>query len=255
MYSFYIVQYSVGCMKTILTLSSILLIHIHTCAQKYDLGISIGNNGNLDKTLNDYFHEWDEGNSFNDMYEKQTINLKFQLQAGHDLSANRKLNLKLGIARRWEHYSEDNPYEFEEVEFQQYVLSLVPELQFNHDLDRLALGFGLNLPFHYVGNLTANYLVRFKPDSPNGSGEFSDYLSRDGGLVMGIGTSIEIRYRLSDLIGIRTQIGSALLYASFGNEVNGWHQDTERIEYVYNDQYKKFFFSTPELSCGVYFRI
>ena len=227
--------------------------------KKIEFGLSLGNNGQLDKTLNDYYFPGHETAYLDDSYEDKTTNLKYSGSLRYFINKEISIRLKFGYAIRKDYYTKSDPNRYVDYDFKQTVFNVGPSICFSKSFDKLEIMTGFEIPIFSVGNFNFSSNYKVIPDSITVTQEVNSTITMGGGLIWGVNNFICLRYFFTDRVGIGAEFDYGLLFADLGDTYQ------RGIEYVipsqpttnseFDKQYKKTFFSPPEVSFGLYIQL
>jgi hypothetical protein len=228
-------------------------------SKSFELGISVGNNGQLDKTLNDFYFWGHETAYLDDSYQNETTNLKFSASARYFFSDDVSARLKFGKADRKDFYTKINPMEYIDYSIKQSVSNLSPSVCFSKTIDKLEIMTGLEIPMFFVNDFTFISNYRQMPDSVTVTMDGKAIRTMPGGFMWGIINFIGVKYYFTKWFGFGTEIDYGLLFADIGGKMKSESKSTlptpTASYYEYDKNYKKTFFSTPEVSLGLFLRM
>jgi hypothetical protein len=244
-------------MKKILLIFLFVPTFIFGQDKKLEFGIMAGNNGQLDKTLNDFYFWEHETQFLDDSYVDETTNLKFSASARYCFSDELSARIKFGKAIRKDYYTKSDPNEYVDFKTDQSVFNVSPAICFSKRIGKMEIMTGIEIPLMRVSTFTFFSNYREMPDSVNVTLEAASTYAMTGGFIWGINNFIDVKYNIKSWLGLGAEIDYGLLFTKIGDKVN-MHVDytipnSEIWTYIYDKNYKKTFFSTPEVSVGLYF--
>ena len=238
--------------KVILTF--LTLIPLLTLAQnkKFELGISVGNNGMFREVQQDMYDYVFSLYNY-ETYEIKSSELKYTLSARYFFSENVSGRLKLGYAKVHDEYEGSSTvYSAENIEINQNITNFTPSICFSKKLDKFEIMTALELPLIFVGDIEADYEL----DDDFAPAPASAKETITGGKIWGISGGIGVRYNFSNVVAVGTEINYGLLFANVGDEIESEFSDGVFTEsYSIEGEFKKTYFSSPEISLGLYFNI
>jgi hypothetical protein len=244
-------------MKKILLIFLLAPAFIFGQDKKLEFGIIAGNNGQLDKTLNDFYFWQHETNYLDDSYIDKTTNLKFSASARYCFSEELSARIKFGGAIRTDFYTKSDPDMYVDYKTDQSVFNVSPAICFSKRIGKMEIMTGIEVPLMRVNTFT--FVENFKemPDSLTVTTQGTLTYTMTGGFIWGINNFIGVKYNIKSWLGLGAEIDYGILFAKIGDKVNSELDYTipssETSTYIYDKNYKKTFFSTPEVSVGLYF--
>jgi len=244
--------------KQIIALLVLLPTLLFGQSKKFEFGFSLGNNGQLDKTLNDFYFWGHESAYLDDTQKNRASNLKYSASARFFFTDNISARLKLGKAIRKDYYITSTPQEYKDFDIYQSETNLSPSLCFSKTIDKLEIMTGLEIPLVVAGDFTLKENYREIPDSVTVTLDNFTKVTMDGGFIWGINNFIGVKYYFTNWFGIGTEINYGLLFANIGDKMKMESVSTIPIAatstYEVDKKYKKTFFSAPEVSFGLFLR-
>jgi hypothetical protein len=225
--------------------------------KKFEFGIGIGNNGQLEKTLSDFYIWNHETYYLDDSNDDKTTHLKYSAVVRYLLNDKISIRLRGGYAVRKDYYINNAfPTEYSTYDYKQSVYNINPSICFSKQIDNFEIATGIEVPLMFVSPFVFKSTYKQMPDSVNVTQEINGTMKMDGGFVWGINNFISMRYYFGKRFSIGTEINYGLLFAKLGDKVES------SVEYVipaqpspvdvpYEKKYKKTFFSQPEFSFGL----
>jgi hypothetical protein len=238
----------------------ILLLPAMAIAQekKMEVGILFGNNGQLDKTLNDFYFFGHETHYLDDSSEGIGVNLKFGATGRFFFTDNISARLRLGYAIRKGHDIADYTNTYAEYTLNQSVFNSNPAICFSKKIDKIEIATGIELPLMFVRDFTLVVEYKELPDGVTVTYNSKDKMKMTGGFVWGINNFIGVKYLITDALAIGGEIDYGILFAKLGDKIELNAESTIPVEasssWTVDKKYKKIFFSTPEVSLGIFYR-
>src|SRR5688572_1076364 len=123
--------------------------------KKFELGLTVGNNGLFSDVQKDFYDETYLG-FFYDSYESKSSSIKYTLSARYLFSENISAKLKIGYAKHHDEYEQEGSYFYRDsYEINQSVVSFNPSLCFSKNLDKFEIITGIEIPLLLAGDHTA----------------------------------------------------------------------------------------------------
>ena len=222
------------------------------------LGLSLGNNGQLDKILNDFYFFAHETENLDDSHQDKTTNFKYSMSASFFFTDSIYARLKLGEAIRKDFYINDFPTQYSDFEIYQSETNISPSISFSKKINKLAIVTGIEIPMIFVHDFTMKTNYKQMPDSVTVTYDSHSTITMTGGFIWGFNNFIGVKYYFTKWLGIETEINYGLLFANIGEKVKTDSESaiptpvTSTSEFA--KSYKKTFFSAPEVSFGLFFR-
>jgi len=239
-------------MKKII-LSLLILVPFVAGAQskKFELGFSVGNNGMFSEVKEDYYDNYFFQFLFFEPVEKKSSDLKYNLSARYFFSDNISGRLKIGYSKRMDEYDESYYY-FGNYNVSQTVTNFNPSLCFSKNLDKFELMTGIEIPLMIVGDYEMKGGTEYDSViyvSPLGYTK----TTISGGFIWGVSSFIGVKYNFNSWIGISSEINYGLMFANVGDEITNEYSDLyETYTETSKAGFKKTYFSSPEVSLGVF---
>lgn len=224
-----------------------------------EVGLLLGNNGQLDKTLNDFYFWGSETYYLDDSNDGVGRNFKLGISGRYYFTDNISARVKFGYAMRNGKDSSIHWNQHIDYKLKHNVSNVSPAICFTKQIDKLEIGTGVEIPLMFVSPFK---LVTRVTDFENDSVTVKDYgintTTMSKGFVWGINNFIQVKYWITDYLAIGGEIDYGILFAHLGKTVDyrGEAIYPEASTYIASDnkKYKKTFFSTPEVSLGIFFR-
>lgn len=224
-----------------------------------EVGLLLGNNGQLDKTLNDFYFWGSETHYLDDSNLGKGNNFKFGVSGRYFFTNTISARLKAGYAVRNGFDSRIYWNEHTDYTLKHNVWNVHPALCFSKQMEQLEITTGLELPLFFV---TPFSLVmddtQLGSDSVTVVSSGKSTIRMSKGFVWGLNNFIQVKYFITDALAIGGEISYGLLFAQLGNRIEMTNESTFPVISSNTDiiekTYKKNFFSTPEVALGIFFR-
>lgn len=227
-------------------------------SKKLELGVMIGNNGQLDRRLDDFYNFNLINRGVPNKYRTQISNKKFSAFVRYSINERFSVRVKIGKAFRTEIYTQTEPKSSFKYSIYQTVSNINPSVCFSTIFGKYELMTGVEIPLMFVGNFIEKTNYTYSPDTtiyPPSNIRFTT----NGGFIWGVNNFIGCKYALTDRIKIGSEISYGLLFANLGNKFIAEDLDPNSGQYnQYYESYKKHkgtFFSAPEVSVGVFIQL
>lgn len=225
--------------------------------KKLELGISIGNNGQLDKILNDFYFYGHETAFLDDTYQDKTTNLKYGVSARYFFTDKISARLKFEHALRRDYYTKKDLMEYSDYTIKQDVFNIHPSICFSKTVNKIEIMTGIEIPLFFVRDfhLTENH--EQMPDSITITSNSKTNITQTGGFIWGINSFIGVKYYFLKWLGIGTEINYGFLFANIGDKLTQSSESTipfsASSSWEINKRYRKKYFSSPEVSLSLFF--
>jgi len=209
--------------------------------------------------MNDFYFYGHETAYLDDTWDDKTNTMKFSFTGAYFIKDDVALRVKAGYAIRRDQYARVRPTEIVDYTIEQNVVNVNPGISFQKKWERFKLTTGFEIPLFFVNQFLIQENYTQKPDSVNIAFQNVSTLTMPGGMMFGLNHFVGIRYQLNDVIGIGAEFNYGLLYSKLGGEIV--QEGTTTIPafatsvYKYTKTYNKLFFSSPEISMGIYFNL
>jgi hypothetical protein len=226
--------------------------------EKLEVGFLIGNNGQLEKTIGDFYFPGSETAFLDDSYKNQTTALKYSFLISYKIANQVALRLNLGYSFRKDHYDRINDMENVTYDFKQNVYNISPSVSFSKPIEKFELSTGLEFPLFFVNDFKFNsHYINYTNDDI--TLDVIDYINMDGGFIWGINNFINLKYFLTKHLAFCSELKYGLLFAEIGDK---YQQNSEYIvpdqapvSSMFEKSYSKTFFSQPEISFGILMKL
>jgi hypothetical protein len=226
--------------------------------KKFEFGVSIGNNGQLDRLLDDFYFLVAEASNNNAEVVRHT-NIKYNVTARYFFSENISVRLRIGEAKRKMYYLRVDPIDNWSTNYKQNIINFNPSICFSKMINALEISTGFEIPIIFVGEFNFNEHYKNSPDSINVTYESSVNDRIDGGFIWGLNNFLSIKYFLGKNFSISSEINYGLLSATLGNKRNLTEEyiipAQQTVHHQFNMKYKDVYFSYPEFSFGINYRL
>lgn len=221
-----------------------------------EIGLLIGNNGQLDKTLHDFYFIGYETPASNYGMGRD---FKVGISGRYYFTDNISSRLKFGYAIR---NSQDSLLEWNEHvhhSLTHNVWNANPAICFSKQFDKLEISTGVEIPVMFVNKFKSVIDdVRFDNDSSTVVNVIKTTITMSKGFVWGINNFIQIKYFITDYLALGGEIDYGLLFAHLGNKAEYYEETfypttSSRVQ-GFDKKYRKTYFSPPEVSAGIFFR-
>jgi len=243
----------------ILTLILVLTITRSYSQEKLELSIGVGNNGQLDKTLNDFYYLQHETAFLDESHMANSRSIKFNLKLNYHISDKYFMGINCGFYNRKDAYSYDWVVENLDFNYNQKIFNISPEFGVKIKLDDFIFSTGFETPVFIIGDFNYESIYEQRPDSVNVSNKIKSTGGMTGGIVFGINSFLGFKYFFSERFSIFSRISYGLLYADIGNK-DYFTQETvipssTFYSFEYDKSYQKKYFSNPEFMFGFSFNL
>jgi len=246
-------------MKKLLFILTLLPTIVLAQDRRYEFGFSVGNNGQLDKTLNDFYFWGHETAYLDDSKESETTNLKYTASFQFIYSKSVSFRVKFGKYKREDFYTNIDPTSYIDYSIDHKITNISPSICFSKKIDQFEITTGIEIPLIFVNDFDFVSTYRVLPDSVTVTQEVKSKRTMDGGFIWGINSFIGLKYHFTDFISLGTEVGYGLLFADIGGKML---LENEKIiptpSYTtaeVDKKYKKTFFSGPEVSLGIFIAV
>ena len=246
--------------KPIVSLFLFLPVLIFGQIEKLELGILIGNNGQLESTLND-FYVADYLNLKEPIkYNNAIPNIKYSASARYFFKENISIRMKLGKVIRKDIHSQGSTTGRWDFDIRQSLVNFSPAVSFSKRLEKFELCTGLELPFIRVNDFFVNS-YRYDLNNMNSTLGAIYKTTSKGGLIYGFNNFIELKYHFTSRISLGAEIKYGLLFAKLGGSysvLSKVNADPNAPYSRYSEiekKYKRTFFSPPEVSFGIFIQL
>lgn len=228
-------------------------------SKKFEFGLMVGNNGQLDNTLDD-FYIYQYGFRFVPVgLVSNKTNIKYSASAMYFFNKHLSARIKFGKMIKKELFTTSGQSYFVDFDIRQTISNISPSIGFSKRFDKFELMGGVEIPLMFVGNYIVNNNTRYRPDSVKWWNDHLDRESTSGGFVWGFNQFIRVKYALTDCLSFGSEISNGLLFAKLGNKYTREYAETSSspltTSFEYKKTYKKTYFSPPEISIGLFFQI
>lgn len=228
-------------------------------SKKLELGLMIGNNGQLENLLNDFYNINFINRSIPNSYYTKFSNIKYTASARYLFKGPLSVRIKFGKAIRTGTFIQTEPETYFNCSFYQTVSSISPSIYYASKIGKFELMTGLEIPLMQVANFTEKINVRYMPDSINVLSSNTTKFTTSSGFVWGINNFIGVKYHLTNWLCMGTEMSYGLLFAKLGDKFIGESLDPNTAQFTkYYERDKKIkttFFSPPEVSFGVFIQL
>lgn len=232
----------------------------HSQENHLEIGVLLGNNGQLDKTLNDFYYWAHETHYLDDSNLGKGTNLKFGVSGRYFFTDHISARLKAGYAIR--NGSDSRIYwnQLTDYKLKHNVWSTSPAICFSKQIEQLEMTTGLEVPLFFVSPFSLVITDTHKAqDSITVVSSGISTVTMSKGFVWGINNFIQLKYFVTDALAIGGEIGYGILFAKLGDELKieneSTYPDASSSTDLIEKRYKKNFFSTPEVSLGIFLRL
>jgi len=246
--------------KPIVSLCLFLPVLIFGQLKKLDLGIMIGNNGQLESTLND-FYVADYLNLKEPIkYNNAIPNIKYSASARYFFNENISIRIKFGKVIRKDIHSQGSTTGRWDFDIRQSLVNFSPAVCFSKRVEKFELCTGLELPFIRVNDFVVNS-YRYDLNNMKTTLAAIYKTTSKGGLICGFNNFIGLKYHFTNRISLGTEVKYGLLFAKLGGNYTVLSKSDADPHTPYSKyseiekEYKRTFFSSPEISFGVFFQI
>lgn len=244
--------------KNYFLILAIFLINFSAKAQlrKCELQVGIGNNGQIERAINDYYYELSPLYLMD--YTSKGEFSTFKYNIGLILNFNNHIGMRLRYGRsKTENTYDYNSSDLDGVfQIDQLITNLNTALRLSDGFGKFRFSTGLELVFYRV----SNFNFSFDGVESIYSGNSINYLKHnlrvvaDGGKAIGINNFLEIEYPFSNRFAFGASASYGLMYAKFGDQVSVTDKRSNISSSTYfsnstNDykSYKSKYFSAPEI--------
>ena len=236
----------------------LLLIPIAMLGQtkKLELGLMIGNNGQLDNMLNDlYIYQFITRTPPKHIITEK-VNIKYSVSARYFFKDNFSVRINFGRYSNIDILTQTTPTNYQRFDINQSVTNISPAVCFSKKFDKLSIMTGLEIPLMHVGDFVAKINDRYMPDSVNANSDIFYKITTTGGFIWGVNNFIGLKYHFTNRISMGAEIKYGLLFAKLGNKYtvsNALSPGTPYQNYIQIEKkYNRTFFSPPEVSLGLF---
>lgn len=233
----------------------------------YSICFSISNNGQIDRSINDFYRQNSEYlNSLFNTPQSQQNEIKYNLSFLYSTNKGYSVGLKLGFQPiLFEYEIADDTREIQ-ANANQRIYNFNPAIGRFFSKNNFEFLLGLELPMFYVDNYVYNEIERNYRYSSSGVRELQyitdNIININGGYVVGINGFVKARYIIANRFFISAEISAGMMYSKVGDKFN---QETTTVyygtwfpgyppNYVKNESdytFKKTYFSSPEIGLGI----
>jgi hypothetical protein len=248
------------CILTLLLIFSLYpFAHVYAQNRKFEAQLSIGNNGQLDNLLYEFYYPGYQTSFFHDATSSKSNYLKYNASLKYYFREKVSLCLKTGFSYRNDKFIQDEPTEYNTTESRQRIFNISPSLNFSVPLEKLELSTGIELPIFFVSPYDFKMHTIQKPDSVNITSETKATINITGGFVWGVNNYWEIKYFFAKNFFFSGGITYGVLWANLGRSATYTSEfilpNQPTNTFIVNKQWKKCFFSPPELALGIGIKI
>lgn len=228
-------------------------------SKKFEFGLLVGNNGQLDNTL-DAFYINEYGFRFvPESVESDKTNYKYSASVRYFFTDHISARIKLGKTIKREFISTSGQSYFVDFDISQSIANIGPSVCFSKRFDKFEVMGGIEIPLMFVGDYIVKQDTKYRPDSVNYWNGRMDKVKTSGGFVWGFNQFIGVKYALTDWLSFGAEISNGLLLAKLGNKYTREYARNPSTALItafeYNKTYKKTYFSPPEVSFGVFIQL
>lgn len=227
-------------------------------SKKLELGLMVGNNGQLESALNDfypynyYYYYYNNSN-----YNNKQASVKYTIMARYLFNDHWSCRLKFGASVRKNFQSIiTSPQRYEDYDARQHLTNVSPSICFSKKINKFEIMTGIEIPFIKVGNLVAKSRTKVKPDSVTFAKDIVTNYNTPGGFVFGLNNFISFKYHFTNWLNFGTEINYGFVFANLGGKYTRKSTDAfspnKSSTYEEDKKYTKNFFSPPEVSFGLF---
>ncbi len=225
-------------------------------SKKLELGIMFGNNGQLENTLSDFYRDiyYNTKVYYDNSYTK-VAGIKYIASARYFITDHISARLKFGKILRKDFQSQTVSTTYSDFNIRQSIVNINPSICYSTRINKFEIMTGIETPFIKVGVYTANN----KYITTNSYSE--KRITSTGGFVWGVNSFMGLKYYFTNRINVGAEINYGLMSANIGNKyieetVNSPDPQAPYSKtYEIDKKYKKTFFSSPEISFGVFIQL
>lgn len=222
--------------------------------KKLELGLMIGNNGQLDNPLNGFYRLSYYNPFVIENYNTNATSISYSTSARYFFSDQFSVRLKLGKAKRNSYVIQSSPNTFWDYKSYQSIENISPSVCFSKRFKKFELMTGLEIPFMNVGDYKEKRVYSNTPTTgPATNDEYTTTIT--GGFIWGFNNFIGAEYYFTKAISIGAEINYGLLFSRLGGNYKVEYNKSSTHQYNVDNSkkvYKNNFFSSPELSIGVF---
>jgi hypothetical protein len=245
--------------KILLILISLNLVNFTFGQSKVDLNVSLSNQGQIDKVLEDFYFPAHPTASQDDAHIGKDFRLKYNATLSYVHKDSFDIRLSIGYGQRINHYEQDQINTKWIYDDKQNIIELAPSFGFSKQFGRFRIGTGIQIPIYIIGNFIETGVYTEHSDSVNLSYSVSSKIKMDGGIIFGINNYVNLKVNLFKKLYLFTELNYGLLFANLGKKYAAENTTT----FPYNDTYsssfdktyKKTYFSPISIQFGLGFRL
>lgn len=223
-------------------------------SKKLELGVMIGNNGQLDNPLSGFYRLSNYSPYILETYNAIATSIKYSASARYFFSDKFSVRLKFGTAIRKSYLNQSSYNSAWDYKSYQSVMNISPSVCFSKRVRNFELMTGFEIPFMSVGNYNEKRVYSNTPSS--GPVTYDQYTATiNGGFIWGLNNFIGAKYYFTNCISIGTEINYGLLFSKLGGNYSVLYDKNSTHQYNVDSstkRYKNSFFSSPEFSVGVF---
>lgn len=244
----------------------IILIKLFTfcvigCFSQGKLGISasVSNQGQVDKTLEDFYSlNFPYGFAIQE-YTNKTVgsNLKYNLSLSCNIRDSINFRLRIGYASRSSSYEQDYPAMYWTKSDKHENIEICPSFGFTRNKGIFSFNAGIELPFYYIFDYTQFLNNKSYDTSMQLTHESEVNIKIDGGYIFGINNFLNVKLKLVKSLFLFSEVNFGLMYAYLGGKyertITEIYPTSSDSYQTFDKTFTKLFFSPPQLQLGCIF--
>lgn len=234
------------------------MLHLFGFSQnKFSISTSISNQGQVDKTLEDFYSlNFPYGFAIQE-YTNKTVgsNLKYNLGLSYEIRDSINFRLRFGFSSRSSSYEQDYPAIYWSKSDKHKNFEICPSFGFIRNKGRFSFNAGIELPFYYVFDYAQNVNNKSYDSSLQMTEESEINIKIDGGFFIGINNYLNVQLKLTQSLNLFSEVNFGLMYAHLGGKYERTNTElfpgTSEAYQTFDKKYTKLFFSQPQLQFGL----
>lgn len=248
-------------MKKLLFIVLLSLPLITFSQKKFDVSVSVSNQGQVDKTLEDFYSlNFPYGYAVQEYTNKIVgSNLKYNLGLSYVIRDSINFRLRMGFASENSSYEQSYPADYWLKSDKHKNIEICPSFGFIRNKGRFSFNTGIELPFYYILDYTQYMDSKSYDSSLQLTGDDEINTKIDGGFFIGINNYMNVKVKLSENISLFSEVNFGLMYTHLGGNYERTNRqifpNPEEFYQSFEKKYTKFFFSPPQLQFGVNYQL
>lgn len=239
-------------------------------SRHFALSVSVGNNGQIDNSIKDFYRQNSEYLNFIFNYPTSTQNeIKYNLLFSYTSKKKILYGIKFGYQLISNKFNTSNYTSEINATAKQSIYNINPSIGYTFGNKKIDLVLGLQIPVFIIGEYIYSDTEENYRTNSGGARELQ-YISEtntniNGGYITGLNSFLNVKYLFSKRFYLLSDISMGILYSSTGRTLSTETTTTYYGTYFpgYGPFYtssdsdytlKKTYFSSPEFSLGLGFK-